>query len=152
MDRQYSDTFEEAVSLASSFALSFRMHDALLDLMFVGPESYCFTTGRGVTRTEKILEILATVRTCQDKSFSILHESVMERASLLSGCICILVKWNRERREFINDLKKIDIPLLVLVIFDPRESMGFDAETLKDSPELFHLLEIGKIEQGLAKL
>lgn len=152
MDTQYSDIFEEAVSVASSFALSFRLQDALLDLMFVGPEAYCFTTGRGVTQTEKILEILATVCTCQDKSFSTLHHSVLDRAFLLSGCICIFVKWDKERREFINDLKKLDIPLLVFVIIDPRENGGIDAEALEDPPESFHLLEVGKIEQGLAKL
>src|SRR5262249_57623079 len=40
--------FEEAVSVAASIAISMRTQESLLDLMFVGPEAYCFTAGRGV--------------------------------------------------------------------------------------------------------
>src|SRR5207253_2587362 len=40
--------FEEAVSVAASVAISMQTQESLLDLMFVGPEAYCFTAGRDV--------------------------------------------------------------------------------------------------------
>src|SRR5437016_7761304 len=61
--------FEEAVSVAASIAISMQTQESLLDLMFVGPEAYCFTAGRGVAHTEQLLEVLACVGPCQDKPF-----------------------------------------------------------------------------------
>src|SRR6185295_8954921 len=55
----HSEIFEEAVSIAASFACSIRTQESLLDLLFVGPDSYCFTAGRGLGRSEQMLEILA---------------------------------------------------------------------------------------------
>ncbi len=40
-----------------------------LDLMFVGPEAYCFTSGRGVGHIEQMLEVLASVQVCREKEF-----------------------------------------------------------------------------------
>ena len=37
--------------------------------MFVGPEAYCFTSGRGVGHVEQMLEILASVQMCREKNF-----------------------------------------------------------------------------------
>ena len=61
--------FEEAVSVAASFAASVRTQDSLLDLMFVGPEAYCFTSGRGLAQADRMLEVLASVQVCRDKEF-----------------------------------------------------------------------------------
>ena len=80
--------FEEAVSVAASFAATVHTQDTLLDLMFVGPEAYCFTSGRGLGQTDRMLEILASVRVCRDKSFDSLRPLVLERAAILSSCIC----------------------------------------------------------------
>ena len=98
----YSVIFEEAVSVAASFACTVRTQDSLLDLMFVGTEAYCFTAGRGLAHTEQMLEILASVTTCQDKPFSTLPPLVLERAAMVSSCICILLAWDIERRNFID--------------------------------------------------
>ena len=38
-----------------------RTQESLLDLLFVGPQSYCFTAGRGVAHVDQMLEILAAV-------------------------------------------------------------------------------------------
>jgi uncharacterized protein (DUF58 family) len=40
--------FEEAVSVAASIAISMQTQESLLDMMFVWPEAYCFTAGRGL--------------------------------------------------------------------------------------------------------
>ena len=51
-----------AVSVAASFACTVLTQESLLDLLFVGPQSYCFTAGRGLAQADQMLEILAAVR------------------------------------------------------------------------------------------
>jgi hypothetical protein len=149
---EYSEIFEEAVSVAASFAYSMETQESLLDLMFVGTEAYCFTSGRGLGQTEKMLEILASVKACREKPFSTLPPMVIERASLLSGCICILLSWDEEREKLINLLKALGIPMLVLVITDDKIKQTFDPDQIKEQLEEFHVLQVGNIEEGLAEL
>lgn len=152
MEAAYSEIFEEAVSVASSFACSVRTQESLLDLMFVGPEAYCFTSGRGIAHTDSILEILASVSTCRDKPFSVLAASVLERCAVLSGCICILLDWDEERKAFVRRLRVLGIPVLVLIITDPGTGKTLDPDPIGDIPDNFHPLEIGRIQEGLGKL
>src|SRR5262249_52154644 len=56
--------FEEAVSVAASFVSTVETQESLLDLMFVGAQAVCCTTGRGVSNAEHALGILASVQPC----------------------------------------------------------------------------------------
>lgn len=152
----HSEIFEEAVSVASSFSCSIQTQESLLDLMFVGAKAYCFTSGRGLAHTDKMLEILASVSPCRNKPFSILPPLVFERASLLSGCICILLSWDETRKKFVGQLNELGVPILVLVIKDAKAPYTFDPVSdlgpMKDKPENFHIIETGNIREGLADL
>ncbi len=152
LDSAFSDIFEEGVSVAASFASSMQTMEALLDLMFVGEESYCFTAGRALSSMERILEILSSVRLCRDKPFHTLRRSVINRISLISGCVCILLSWDEERKNFIDQLKRHSIPVLVFVIGDSTMSDPLDLGPMKDTPRSLHRLEVGKIEEGLSKI
>ena len=149
---EYSEIFEEAVSVAASLACSIQTQESLLDLMFVGTEAYCFTSGRGIAHTDKMLEILASVRACRDKPFNTLPPLVLGRASLLSGCICIMLSWDDERKGFVGHLRQLGIPLLVLVVTDHNAPETFEPGPMKGEPHNFHRLEVGKIKEGLARL
>lgn len=151
-DVEYGEAFEEAVSVAASFACSIQTQESLLDLMFVGTEAYCFTSGRGISYTDRMLEILAAVRPCTDKPFSELPRMVFERLALLSGCICIFLSWNDERKAFIRKIESIGVPLTVLVVtVDPlTQPAEIDSEGWQ--PGHFMNLLAGRIEEGLAKL
>ncbi len=149
---EHSEIFEEAVSVAASFACTIQTQESLLDLMFVGTEAYCFTSGRGLAQVDKMLEILASVRACRDKPFSSLPPMVTERASLLSGCICILLSWDKERKALIDHLKALGVPMLVLVIEDDKTPQPLDPDPAEDVSENFLRLQVGKIEEGLASL
>jgi len=142
----------EAVSVAASFACTLPTQESLLDLLFVGPQSYCFTAGRGVAHVEQMLEIMASVRACSDQPFSALENLVLEHVAVVSGCVCVLVAWDEARREFIRKLKALGVPLLVVVIAPPGESRKLEPDPLSDEPDRFLVLEAGQIELGLAKL
>ena len=148
----HSEAFEEAVSVAASFACTVRTQESLLDLLFVGLQSYCFTAGRGLARSEQMLEVLASVRPCRDFSFAKLEHLVLNHARALSGIISVLVAWNEERQSFVRKLKSLGIPLSVVVIVEAGQSTDLEAGPMADALDQFHVLEAGQIEAGLAKL
>jgi uncharacterized protein (DUF58 family) len=146
-----SEILEEAVSVAASFACTVLTQESLLDLLFVGVESYCFTAGRGLGREDRMLEILAGVRACRDQSFPTLEHLVLSHIAAVSGCVCVLLAWDEARRNFVQKLRTLDLPVLVLVVVAPGGPKP-DPGPLRDEPEKFHVLEIGKIEKQLAAL
>jgi uncharacterized protein (DUF58 family) len=136
--------FEDAVSVAASIAVSVETQESLLDLMFVGAEAYCFTAGRGVGHTDRLLEVLACVAPCRDKPFRALHRAVMERHAALSGCVCVLLAWDEPRQEFVRHLEALATPTRVFVVGERG--------TLDTLPGHVHPLEVGRIGEGLARL
>jgi uncharacterized protein (DUF58 family) len=143
-EREGNLVFEDAISVAASIAVSVETQESLLDLMFVGPEAYCFTAGRGVGHTDRLLEVLACVGPCRDKPFRTLHRAVMERHASLSGCVCVLLAWDEARREFVRHLEALGTPTRVFVV---GERGALDA-----LPGDVHPLEVGRIGEGLARL
>lgn len=152
LEAAYSDAFEEAVSVAASFACSVQTQDSLLDLMFAGPEAFCFTSGRGLAHEDQMLKILASVTPCTHRTFSALSALAIERASLLSGCICIMLAWDEERQRLVEYLKGLGLPVLVLVVSEGDASAPLEPGPMGDNPENLHRLLAGNIEEGLAGL
>jgi hypothetical protein len=151
-ERPHSDEFEEAVSVAASFACTVLTQESLLDLLFVGSEAYCFTAGRGLAHADQMLEILASVRPCPDRPFSSLETLVLNHASALSGCICVLLAWDDERQDLVRKLKALGLPVLVLVVFEKAPAERLDPGPMRSDPEHLHALETGRIEEQLAML
>ncbi|MFB2881187.1 DUF58 domain-containing protein [Floridanema aerugineum] len=148
---KYSEILEEAVAIAASLACEVQTQESLLDLMFVGHEAYCFTFGRGLSHTDKMLEILASVVACQDKAFDSIISVVMERISLLSGCICIFLTWDESRQKLVNYLKGMGIHILVLILIE-KEAESWDTKSLTDKLATFHILNLGKIQEELMQI
>lgn len=144
--------FEEAVSVAASFACAVGTQESLLDLMFVGPQAVCFTTGRGLGQAEQALEVLAAVQPSMGKPFSALQELVMRHADAVCGCVCVLLDWDEPRRELVRNLRARGLPVLVLVVLGTGEVQRFRAAHTGDASENFHVLEAGKVAEGLQEL
>jgi uncharacterized protein (DUF58 family) len=138
------DLFEAAVSVAASFACEVQTQESLLDLMFVGLETYCFTAGRGLGQTSRMLEILASVVPSQAQSFEALIPMVMNRLSLLSGCICVFLTWDAARKALIQCLEQRQIPTLVLLVAPDL--------TEPEIPTNVRILRVGQIQAGLMSL
>jgi uncharacterized protein (DUF58 family) len=148
----FDEAFEEAVAVASSLACSLQTQESLLDLMFVGERAYCFTSGRGISSAERMLEILAAVQPCREQPFGHLASLVLNRAALLTSIICILLKWDNERQEMIRRLKALGIPLIVLVIANRDMDTTPEPGPMSDTPECLHFLTVGKIQKKLNEL
>jgi uncharacterized protein (DUF58 family) len=146
------DVFEEAVSVAASFACTVQSQEALLDLLFVGTQSYCFTAGRGLAHSDQLLEVLASVRPCAGQDFSLLEGLVLNHINIVSGCICVLLAWDKARRELVRKIRALGIPVRALVVTPAGGQAKLDPGPLSDSPESFHVLPAGDIERGLASL
>ncbi|MBI4677324.1 MAG: DUF58 domain-containing protein [Elusimicrobia bacterium] len=141
--------FEEAVSVAASFACSILTQESLLDLLFVGAETYCFTAGRGLGASQQMLEILASAEPCRTRPFSELRHSVVRRHHTLSGAICVLLAWDDERRKLVSGLQAMGVPVVPMVVTDPASPSGPPKDA---SGEGCRRLEVGRIAEGLSRL
>jgi uncharacterized protein (DUF58 family) len=144
------EIFEEAVSIAASLACTVQNQDSLLDLMFVGPQAYCFTSGRGVGHIEQVLEVLASVRVCQEKEFSALEGLLFAHATDLSGCLCVFLCWDESRQRLVSALISRGVPLRVFVVTADDRELAPGA--MAAQPGNFHVLPMGRVAEKLAAL
>ncbi|ALG68896.1 DUF58 domain-containing protein [Beggiatoa leptomitoformis] len=108
--------FEAAVTVAASITCAPRSHEILLDLMFVGLQTYHFSSGRGLAQTSDLLETLACVDICADKTIEHLLNLVKQQVNSFSGCVCILLQWDAGRQELVRFLQSLPIFSLVLLV------------------------------------
>jgi uncharacterized protein (DUF58 family) len=137
------DVFEEAVAIAASFACTIETQESLLDLMFVGHESYRYTAGRGQLQVARLLEVLAHVQVCADRSIDVLRVAILERRESLSSAIVVLLAWDESRRALVESLQATGLELLVLVVVPA----GVEIRAAG-----VHPVVLGRVEEGLAAL
>lgn len=137
--------FEEAVSIAASFAAGTAAPDSLLDLLFVGTQAYCFTSGRGLGSSDGLLEVLAGVEPMPQKPFKELADSLLRRREALSGSILVLLGLDAERRAFVRRLRACSLPTLTLVVRAPG------GPSVEAEPGV-RFIDVGDAARGLAGL
>ena len=142
------EKFEEAVSIAASLTVSLNTQDSLLDLMFVGAQAYRFTSGRGLGKTENMLEILACVSPSSGQPFTSLETMLSRYLPDVSGMICVLLHWDDGRRGLLEYIRARHIPVLVFLIGDAGMEMP-DISSLEMDSNCFVLLQPGRIQEGL---
>lgn len=150
-DQQFSLLFEEAVSVAASILMAQDNVNTILDLLFVGDECVCCSSGTGLEDHKRMLEILASVSTCQDKSFAELAGLVKSHSNLLSGVVLVLIDYDEERQRLIDYLLSHNIPVKTLLLVDADKVSGQGKK--KNSRDFsVQTLEMGKVEAQLAQL
>ena len=145
-----TELFEEAVSVAASYACSIQTSDSLLDLLFVEGQAYCFTSGRGLAHTGKLLEILAAVKTCPNKPFSILERLTLDHLPVVSGCLCILIAWDEPRQNLARQIQMRGIPLQVLVMTQ-EEKPELKPGPMATDPARFRQIPVTKVREALVQ-
>lgn len=153
----YSETMEEAIAIAASFACTLQTNgqtqESLLDTLFMSNQAHCFTVGRGLGQTESLLSLLASAVPCQDKPFDTLLPVVRSRLSLLSGCICIFLTWDSDRKALIEQLQAANVPTLGLIITDKKGlPEPLDRSCLRNSQSSLHVLHLNNIQEELLTL
>lgn len=138
-----TEAFEAAVSIAASFVQTIDTSECLLDLVFVGDQAYCYTTGRGQLSAGSLLEILSGVRPAGNRPFRQLHGAVLGRRGALTGVIAILLAWDGERGDFIRALRRLGVPVKVLVV---------SAQPVGETAPWLHAIVPGRVQEGLARL
>lgn len=146
------DVFESAVSAAASFACALDTQDSLLDLLFVGDEAYCFTAGRGTGQTQQVLEVLAGVQARPEKSFATLDALLLRHASQVSGCVCVLIEWDDERKAFVRRMLAMQVPVLVILIVADGAAERPDPGPMSACPDRFRVIPMDRLKEGLASL
>jgi uncharacterized protein (DUF58 family) len=142
------DAFEAAVSVAASLAMSEGQQEALLDLMFVGQQTYCFTTGRGVDHLPHLQEILASVQGSSLDTFLPLQQAVLNRVGLCSSFVCVLMHWDDLRQQLIKKLSAQGLAVAVFLIHDG----SMTREQCANQPERFYLLNYQQLGVDLAAI
>ncbi|WP_200286280.1 DUF58 domain-containing protein [Rhabdochromatium marinum] len=108
--------FEAAVSVAASLCDRIGDADTLLDLLFVGAEPYCFTTGRGLGDAGQCLEVLACAQPTLHGEVVQLQQALVARMGQLSALVLVLLDFNAPRRQLVRTLLRHGLPLRLLVI------------------------------------
>lgn len=144
--------FEEAVAVAASFACTIPDQDSLLDLMFVGPNTVCVTTGRGVGHAQQMLEVLAAVRPCRENRVGDLRTLVLNHVQRLSGVILVCLDWDEGRRDLARRLRTLRVPTLAMVLVRPGQADTFDPGPPDSQADRLLVLEAGRVAAGLRRL
>ena len=76
---------------------------------------------------------------------SVLPPVVFERSGMLSGCICVLLDWDDDRKTFVNRLRQLGVPVIVFVLRDPKLDQSID----ESGVDGVHFLRVGQIQQDL---
>src|SRR4029453_6964955 len=100
------------------------------------PETYCFTAGRGVGNTDRLLEVLACVSACHDKPFRALHRAGIDRHDALSSWVGVLPAGDEPRQELVRHLEALGTPTRVFVVGERGALRGI--------PPPVHLLGVGR--------
>lgn len=116
------DSFEEAISIAASFARVVDSQECLLDLIFLNKGAQTLTVGKGVARSENLLEHLATLEIEMQPDWDSLSQQVLRHSSSFSMCVVIFTQLSDERGKLVRDWKKAGLNLVVLVLVSDDES------------------------------
>ncbi len=134
--------FEEMVSVAASFIVGLDRSESLLDLMFIAGEAHTVTAGRGLERTEKLLEVLAGVEVEHTAQLDLLAQTVIRHREKMTSCLLVLNGWDKSRENFVKTLLKAAIPCVPIVIGNGTAPPGV----------IGHWLECGEIARDLLRL
>lgn len=129
--------FEDAVSVAASFMSAQKEQDALLDLMFIGNNTYRYTSGRGLAGTENTLEILACIEPVYESNIQRMEAMIKLYGHECSALICILLDLDDARKALLKTLSQFDIPVKILLVTEAEE-LTIDKDLPSDDINILH--------------
>jgi len=148
LDNNSEELFEDAISIAASFMSSQKEQDALLDLMFIGNDTYRFTSGRGLGGTDNIMEVLACIKPAYEENIKSMELMLKDYMHECSALICILLDLDEPRKMLLKTISESNIPIKVLIITASDKTEFTDIPFLTDINIIHH----NRIQQDLDAL
>lgn len=141
-----AECFEEAVSIAASFAKVVDTDECLLDLIFLNEGAQTLTVGKGAERSESFLERLATLEMEMEPDWDDLSAQVLRHATSISSCIVIFNQLSDERIALVKKWRSAGINLLILVLV-------MDSDSEKEVSEIGgQSIRVQSVQRDLLKL
>ncbi len=144
---EQEEVFEEAISIAATFACSLDTEQALLDLMFVQQGARVHTVGKNVERVDKMLEVLAGLDMESQPDWEALGQMVLSHADSLTTCFVVLCGWSDERAQLVNRLAASGVQLCVLLVVDGKYPV-----LVEDCSVQVVQITVGQVEAGLSAI
>lgn len=112
-----TNLLEDAISIAASVVLQQDATTNLIDLLFACDTVVSsVSSGRGQATQFHMLEVLACVNRCTNRSFSDLAKQVMSNLNVISGLVVILVRLDENRKNFLKLLTSNNIIYTALLV------------------------------------
>ena len=146
------DVFEEAVSIAASYAAAVEPRDAILDLIFAGQKVYSFSSGRGLGSSEKMLEVLSCVEPCQDKTLLELKPVLESGLKKISGAICIFSGWEKAHEDISRMIHESRVPAFIIVLAGDDSQKEDILEKTRNAYQEIRVVRAGKVLEELSTL
>jgi len=114
--REAGEDLEAAVSLSAAAAEFLTRGEYIVELLAAGPHLYQFRSGRGTSRFDDILDVLACVDAVRQSPFEILLPALMQEAESVSAALCIFLDWDPAREQFVRKVEEAGVPVKVVVL------------------------------------
>ena len=115
------DRFEEAVSIAASFARQLETQECLIDLLFYSENSQINTIRKDVVKSEGLLKKLSTVEIENKPEWNELSKNVLRQSASFSICIIVFTTLCEERKELVQAWRQAGLNLLIIVLIDDED-------------------------------
>lgn len=141
--------FEHAVSAASSYIQVMQGQESILDLMFVGNRIYAFSSGRGISHADRMLEVMASVQP-SSKDIEELLPAIQKNIQQLSGAICIFMDWTQAHQDIATVFDQARISAKIIVLTPDPDQLEQTFSTLGLSTPQFVAVHVDDLEKVLS--
>lgn len=115
--------FEACISIAASYIVTMKHVESVFDLLLMGGQAHTFSWGRGLSSTEKMIEILACAESSENGTVQDLLPVLESTVHQLSSTICIFPGWGPAHQTIYGCLKTAAIPVRILVLTEHTSEM-----------------------------
>ncbi|MCK5843607.1 MAG: DUF58 domain-containing protein [Victivallales bacterium] len=112
------DEFEAALSLTAALADHLARGDYIVDIFAAGPDIYHFQGGRSLAQLEQILDILSCLEPNRKEPLTKLEAAVMEEIAGIGSAVLLLLKWDDERAELVENIREYGVKLKIVLLSD----------------------------------
>lgn len=114
---------EAAASLTAAAAEAMSTGDFLVDFFAAGPNLHVFRSSGSRASFDSVLEILAAVDASRTDPFEQISPAVAEEMLRISTAVCILLDWDKARRQLAEHILEAGCALKVAIVRDGETTL-----------------------------